>query len=101
MAPGLQSRDLAVIRPAEEFNGEGLYPVSLLGSEMLRRVFQTADGKYTANCDKRDHYPGYSAVERLLAWSGRRACKPCLANLLGIERPGSGAQQPHRVQITN
>lgn len=61
MAPGLQSRDLAVIRPAEEFNGEGLYLVSLLGSEMLHRVFQTADGKYTANCDNRDHYPGYSA----------------------------------------
>ena len=61
IAPGLQSRDLAVIRPAEEFNGEGLYLVSLLGSEMLRRVFQTADGKYTANCDNRDHYPGYSA----------------------------------------
>ena len=58
MAPGLQSWDLAVIRPAEEFNREGLYLVSLLGSEMLRRVFQTADGKYTANCDKRDHYPG-------------------------------------------
>ena len=61
MAPGLQSRDLAVIGPAEEFNGEGLYLVSLLEGEMLHRVFQTADGKYTANCDNRDHYPGYSA----------------------------------------
>ena len=90
-----------MIRPAEGFSKEGLYLVSLLGIEMLLRVFQTADGKYTANCDKRDHYPGYSAVERLLAWSGRRDCKPCLVNLLGIERPGSGAQQPHRVQITN
>ena len=90
-----------MIRPAEGFSKEGLYLVSFLGIEMLLRVVQTADGKYTANCDKRDHYPGYSAVERLLAWSGRRDCKPCLVTLLGIERPGSGAQQPHRVQITN
>lgn len=78
MAPVLQSGDLAVVRPAEGLNGEGLYLVSLLRSEMLRRVFQTADGKYTANCDNRDHYPGYSAVVRVLAWSGRRDCKPCL-----------------------
>ena len=72
MAPGLQSGDLAVIRPAEGFNGEGLSLMSLLGSEMLRRVFQTAVGRYPANCDNRDHYPGYSAVERVLAWSGCR-----------------------------
>ena len=67
-----------MIRLAEGFNEEGLYLVSFLGSEMLLRVFQTADGKYTANCDNRDHYPGYSAVVRVLAWSGRRDCKPCL-----------------------
>ena len=65
-----------MIRPAEGFSEEGLYLVSLLGLEMLLRVVQTADGKYTANCDNRDHYPGYSAYRQELELGRLRMSKP-------------------------
>ena len=63
MSPALKSGDLAVVRPAEGFDGEGLYLVDLDGSEVLRRISQTADGQYIANCDNQDQYPGYSAID--------------------------------------
>ena len=45
MSPGLKSGDLAVVRPAEGFDGEGLYLVDLDGSEVLRRISRTAEGQ--------------------------------------------------------
>ena len=63
MSPGLKSGDLAVVRPTEGYDGEGLYLVDLDGSEVLRRISQTADGQYIANCDNQDQYPGYSAID--------------------------------------
>ena len=63
MSPGLKSGDLAGVRLAEGFDGEGLYLVDLDGSEVLRRISRTADGQYIANCDNQDQYPGYSAID--------------------------------------
>ena len=63
MSPALKSGDLAVVRPTEGFDSEGLYLVDLDGSEVLRRISQTADGQYIANCDNQDQYPGYSAID--------------------------------------
>ena len=63
MSPVLKSGDLPVVRPIEGFDGEGLNLVDLDGSELLRRISQTADGRYIANCDNQDQYPGYSAID--------------------------------------
>jgi phage repressor protein C with HTH and peptisase S24 domain len=62
MAPGLSSGDLAVVRPVNGYDGEGVYLVNFDGLETLRRIYQTADSKYTSRCDNQLHYPGDYAV---------------------------------------
>ena len=61
-ALGLRSGDLAVVRPVNGYDGEGVYLVSFDGLELLRRICQNADSKYTLRCDNRLHNPGDYAV---------------------------------------
>ena len=61
-ALGLRSGDLAVVRPVNGYDGESVYLVSFDGLELLRRICQNADSKYTLRCNNRLHYPGGYAV---------------------------------------
>ena len=61
-ALGLRSGDLAVVRPVNGYDGEGVYLVSFDGLELLRCICQNADSKYTLRCDNRLHYPRDYAV---------------------------------------
>ena len=61
-ALGLRSGELAVVRPVNGYDGEGVYLVSFDGLKLLRCIYQNADSKYTLRCDNRLHYPRDYAV---------------------------------------
>ena len=46
----LGSGDFVVVRSANGYDGEGVYLRGFDGLELLRRICQTTDGKYTSRC---------------------------------------------------